>query len=152
MPKNEPTTELVSIDNPQQIAEVLAGLKEMEVQDSSEFNAAQIRRILLAETEEDAFLEIPSYNSLELIGVSFTVRAAKLLPSQLNNGKGAFVAADIVRHDTGEACILTSSASRVAARIVWLQLHEKLPRDVCVTILSESTSNGHQLLGLELVS
>lgn len=151
MAKTEPSQELVSIDDPKEMASVLAGLKEMEVQDSSEFNAAQIQRILMAETEEEAFLEIPAYSSQDLIDVAFTVRAAKLLPSKFNNGMGAFVAADIVRHDTGENCILTTSASRVAARICWLQVHEKLPRDVKVTVLTEATSNGNQMLGLELV-
>ena len=151
MAKKETSTDVAVIEDPEQMAAVLAGLQEMEVQDASEFNAAQILRILTADTEEEAFHETQAYSSEDLIDVPLEVYAAKLLPSQFNNGKGAFVAADIVRLDTGERCILTSSASRVAARICWLQIHGKLPRRVVVTVLSEQTARGFRLLGLELV-
>lgn len=151
MAKTEPATEVVVIDDPEQIANVLAGLTEMSVQDTSEFTAAEIHRILTSETEEEAFKEINAYNTEELENITLTVFASKLLKSTKGNGLGAFIAADVARHDTGERCIFTTSASRPAARICWLQIHGKLPRDVMVTVISEATSNGHRLYGLELV-
>ena len=44
-----------------------------------------------------------------------------------------------------------TSAARPAARICWLKMHDRLPRQCLVTVVSEATAAGHRLYGLELV-
>lgn len=147
----ETGTDLVLAENRDNVIALLSGLAEMELTDASEINAAAIRRILLAEDEDEAFAEVDTVNCEDVEGRPFMVEAAHLLPSKYNNGKGAFLAADITLLDTGEKAIFTTSAARPAARIAWLTMHGKLPRQCLVTVVSESTANGHKLYGLELV-
>lgn len=151
MTDDDTGTDLVLAENRDNVIALLSGLKEMELTDASEINAAAIRRVLLAESEDEAFAEVDTYNCEAIEGKPFEVESARLLPSKYNGGKGAFLAADITLLDTGEKAIFTTSAARPAARIAWLQMHEKLPRQCLVTVVSEATANGHKVYGLELV-
>lgn len=151
MTDDDTGTDLVLAENRDNVIALLSGLKEMELTDSTEINAAAIRRILLAEDEDEAFAEVETVNCETIEGRPFEVESARLLPSKYNNGKGAFLAADVTMLDTGEKVILTTSAARPAARIAWLTMHGKLPRQCLITVVSEATANGHKVYGLELV-
>ena len=151
MSDNDAGADLAVLEDVDRTAELLSGLREMEAVEPGEISAAQIRRILLAETEEEAFEETPTLNSEEIEGRPFEVSDAMLLPSKYNGGKGAFVAANVTLLDTGEQAVYVTSAARPAARICWLKMHDRLPRQCLVTVVSEATAAGHRLYGLELV-
>jgi hypothetical protein len=151
MTDDDAGTSLVLAEDRQRAIDLLTGLKEMEAADGAEINAAAVRRILLAEDEDEAFHELDTLNCEAIEGRPFEVASAQLLPSKYNGGKGAFIAADVTLLYTGEKAILTTSAARPAARIAWLQMHGKLPRQCVVTVVSEATAAGHKVYGLELV-
>jgi hypothetical protein len=148
--KDTPSDELVAYDRDEALA-LLSGLGSIETVDPAEISASILRRIFEAETEAETFAETETWSSKDLIGVAFEVSDARLMPSKFGNGKGAYVAADIVRLDTGERGILTTSAARVAGRIYKLKLEGWLPRKVKVTVAVEATADGFQVLNLESV-
>lgn len=151
MAKEEtPGTDVAVIDVQGEV-ELLAGMREMETVDTAALTEAQLWRILGAETEAEAFGETATYSAEDLIDVPFEVSQTALAPSQFHQGKGAYVIADIVRMDTGERCLLTTSAARPAARLRWLTIHGKLPRKCVVTVLKEVTASGYRVLGFELI-
>lgn len=120
--------ELVLVSDPEEMIAVLTGAAEVKEHDPAETSAAIIRAILTAETAEDAMKDAAIYNTEDLVGVPFTVNDVKVAKSKYGkDGRGGYLICYIVRHDTGEVCIFTTSSAKVAARILWFQMHSMLP-------------------------
>lgn len=120
--------ELDVITDKAEIAQALAGLIESRFQDSDQVQADIALRILSAETLDEAFAEPATWNTEALVGVPIEVYSARMARSRHGqDGKGAFVVATIARMDDGTPGILTTSAVKVAARIMWCELNDALP-------------------------
>lgn len=152
MAEKEASVELVPREQIDSMVAALVSGEGIEYADPSEIQAAIVARILSAETETEAFGEAETWSSRDLVGVPFEVYTVRIFRSRFGEQGGGFVAADVTRLDTGERGILTTSAAKVAARLLWLYLHDALPRKVVVRELETETASGYKPLRLESVA
>lgn len=125
--------ELVAVTDPSALAEILTGSAEIAQVDSAQTQKDIITRILSATTAEEAMADTPTYSTEDLVGVPFEVDSCSIARSRFgNDGKGGFLVCWITRMDNGERAILTTSAAKVAARILWFATHEMLPQKFTV--------------------
>lgn len=110
------------------------------------------RRILTAETEEEAFAELPTLSTKDAVGMVLEIRDLRIFRSRYNGGAGGFAACDAVVVETGEEVILNTSAAKIGAKLVWLKMHDALPRRVRVIELAGETAAGFKVLDLETVA
>lgn len=140
--------EIEEIKGALQQAQALVGIREIEPEDPQATQLAIAARILGAETEADAFRDIPTYSTKTSVDVPFEVRDVRMYRSSYSeNGPGAFVACDAVHLETGEQCVLNTGAVNVAAKLLWLKNHDALPRKV-KTVKKATTSAGFDVLDL----
>lgn len=123
-----PGTELVLTDDPEEMIAVLTGTAEVAEHDPAETQAAIIRAILLAPDLDAAFADTPVFGTPDLVGVPLEINSVKVAKSKYGkDGKGGYLIAFATNLEDGSNIIFTTSAAKVAARILWLQMHDMLP-------------------------
>jgi len=142
------STELAVVDDPEQLAMVLAGMADVPFEDPSAVQLAIVRRILSAKDAAEAMAETPTYSTQDLIGETIEVLDCRVFKSRYD-GQGGFLACDALRLKTGERCIVNSSAAKVAARIAWHWQHDALPARFTITELEGETASGYKVLDVQ---
>lgn len=123
-----PAMELVPTTDTEALVEVLTGVGEVEPLDAAETQASIIRNILNAATAEEAMADAAIYSTDSLVGRPFEVTRVRVARSRFGkDGKGGFLVCDVNLLDDGTSGILTTSAAKVAARILWFATHDALP-------------------------
>lgn len=152
------SVELVTIESPEQIARLLAGLQEFEQSEEEATARGQeaayeiVMQMLAAETEEELWRELPRWSSKDCVGETFRITDARPWRSKYkgaNGTQGAFLSCSAVNVATGELGIVNTSAMRIAGRILWYKLHDRLPVTLTFTKVGE-TAAGYTILDAEL--
>lgn len=150
-----PGFELELATTPNELAELLAGLRDAPEQTAEEAQAMRygiIAEMLAAATEEDLWRELPTWSSKEVIGDTFEIRDVAAYRSKFkgqDGTTGGFLACRAINTATGEVGILNTGAARLAARIAWYKLHDKLP--VRITVVERAkTADGYVIVDAEL--
>ena len=177
LPADEETVEqpseelaLLSLDN---LPGVIAGMTELDSASSlMETKARIVAEMLAAETEEQLWTELPTWSSKHNVGKTFQITAVRgvfqgRFEDPDTGTKGGFIACSAVAVDganpspdengeigepspAGTSGILSTSALRLAGRIGWYHMHDKLP--VTLTIVKRGeTAQGYPILDAELV-
>lgn len=150
-PTGEVSTELVTIDDPETALAALIRGEAVEASDPAIVAEAIARRILFAETEAEAFSDISTWSSKDNVGKAYEVHDCVVLRSTFGDGKGGFLAIQVVDLDTGEVGVLTTSATKIGAKLLWLRLHDAFPRKVRIVQAERASSNGFYPLDIETV-
>lgn len=147
----EPSTEIVVIDNPETALAALIRGEMVEASDPQVIAEAIARRILFAETEADAFADVSTWSSKENVGREYEVHDCVVLRSTFGDGQSGFLAIQATDLETGEIGVLTSSATKIGAKLLWLRLHDAFPRKVRIIQAERASSNGFYPLDIETV-
>jgi hypothetical protein len=152
----EESVELVVAPTAQALAEVLAGMREApepSAEEQARIRFGIIAEMLSAETEDDLWRELPTWSSKDSVGETFRVEEVHAYRSKYKDQQGqsgGFLACRAVNLTTGEVGILNTGAARLAARIGWYKLNDRLP--VTVTIVERGkTADNFTILDAELV-
>ncbi len=137
------------------LLDVLAGKAPLEVVGPSkkEITARIVKDMLMAETEEDLWREVPTWSSKSNVGFIFRVTDVRgVYESRFEDAdtgeKGWFVCFDAVRLETGEIGVLTSSAARICGRVGWYYDHGMLPQDFEIVTRGQ-TAGGYDILDVD---
>lgn len=137
--------------SPQAAVAALIRGAALEYADPTAIQESIALRILTADSEADAFAELPTVSTKDAVGHIFLVRDLRVFRSRYNGGEGGFVACDAVDVETGEEVILNTSAAKIGAKLIWLKMHDALPREVRIKELAGETAAGFKVLDIETV-
>ncbi len=109
-----------------------------------------VAEMLLAQTEEELWQEVPTWSSKSSVGEVFEIGDVRgVYESRFEDSetgeKGWFVCFDVVRLLTGEIGVLTSSSARICGRVGWYYDHGQLPQRF------EIVSRGQSAAGFDLL-
>lgn len=85
------------------------------------------RRILAAETVEDAFAEFVTTKAREIEGLKVTVHGVAFAPSAYEEGPAVFAFLDVTRDKSDAHEIVSMGGRSLMASFLWAQRHDGMP-------------------------
>lgn len=140
------SVELVQFETAKDLAELLSGIRQAAEPTEEELEAmrfAIVFEMASAETEEEMWKEVATWNVRDNVDRAFEVRDARAWRSKYVNPRtgarsGAFLSCPAIDLESGELGILNTSAMRVCGRIGWYKVHRQLPVRLRIVVIGES--------------
>lgn len=150
----ETSTEVANIviDDPETALAALIRGEAVEASDPVIVAESIARRILFAETEEEAFADVSTWSTKDNVGKAYEVHDCVVLRSNVGDRQSGYLAAHVTDLETGEVGILTTGATKIGAKLLWLRLHDAFPRKVRILQADKPASSGFYPLDIESVN
>lgn len=145
------STELVVITDPEQAIAALIRGEAVEASDPLVIAEAIARRILFAETEAEAFADVSTWSTQDNVGNAYEIQDCAVLRSAFGDRQSGYLVAQATNLETGEVGVLTTGSVKIAAKLLWLRMHDALPRKVRILQNERATASGFFPLDIESV-
>jgi hypothetical protein len=135
-----------------ELAQYISSLRAPEIQDSNEIEDEIVRRILAAQSPDEALGAGRLTQARDLIGVPLTIRGVRFNQSGFDTREGVYAVMDAVDHRTGEVLSVGCGARKVLAQLWVFQQRGWYPAELMITESANQTSNGYRVMQLERVA
>jgi hypothetical protein len=121
-----------------QVQDVLLNNAALAVVDTGDIQDDMVRRILSAESAQDAFSEFTSVPARDIEGLPIDVIGVAWMRSAFKDGPGVYALLRCVMRDNGDKIVVSMGGRTTMASFLWAQRNEAMP---IAGVFKQSRSN-----------